>query len=135
MNDADKKLLTEYLGECWHRPDAGSQMIKPHAYIGIPCSCGTVSYNARHASTNNRTFTTRNDTVDLYEAIAKKGKWWEFADYAGNQDTEHSVTEFETILQIFASIASWLFCLNGQGYEERCQMVADWIKEASHEGC
>ena len=26
-----------------------------------------------------------------------------------------------------------LFCLNGQGYEERCQMVADWIKEASHE--
>ncbi len=71
--------------------------------------------------------------ICVYEAIAKKGKWWEFVDYAGNQDTEHSVTEFETTFQIFASMASWLFCLNGQGYEERCQMVADWIKEASHE--
>lgn len=111
MNDADRKLLTEYLGERW-RDKTVEDVFEWE---------------------ENRDFTTRNDMMDLYEAIAKKGKWWEFVDYAGNQDTEHSVTEFETTFQIFASMASWLFCLNGQGYEERCQMVADWIKEASHE--
>ena len=25
-----------------------------------------------------------------------------------------------------------LSCLSGDGYEERCQMMADWIKEADH---
>jgi hypothetical protein len=126
MDDADRKLLTEYLGECWHEP--GDRVSKESPVI--QCAKCKKYY---HPMSGFHTFTTLTNMMDLYEAIVKKGKWWEFVDYAGNQDTEHSVTEFETTFQIFASIASWLFCLNGQGYEERCQMVADWIKEASHE--
>lgn len=108
MNDADRKLLTEYLGERW-RDKTVEDVFEWE---------------------ENRDFTTRNDMMDLYEVIWKKREWERFIDYSGNEDTEHDCSEFETTLDIFASMAAWLFCLSGEGYEARCQMVADWVEEA-----
>ena len=41
MTDADKKLLTEFLGECWHEPMETAN--------AVSCGkCGTVVYDPRH---------------------------------------------------------------------------------------
>jgi hypothetical protein len=124
MIETDRKLLTEYLGECWHDYDWVNG-------VGWKCKCGHEAY-LPDTFKNNRTFTTREDMMDLYEVIWKKREWEGFIDYSGNEDTEHDCSEFETTLDIFASMAAWLFCLSGSGYDAACQRVADWIKEANH---
>ena len=82
MTDEQRKALTGFLGECWHRPDYGSQMINPHLYIGVPCACGRVSFNAKHEKKANRTFTTWQDLGDLKEKIVEIGLGYEFFMYA-----------------------------------------------------
>lgn len=119
MIETDRKLLTEYLGECWH------ELLTDSDFPAL-CSCGKGFTTDDH---HNRTFTTREDMMDLYEVIWKKREWERFIDYSGNEDTEHDCSEFETTLDIFASMAAWLFCLSGEGYEEACQRVSKFLKE------
>jgi len=65
MTDADRKRLTEYLGEYWHEP-VGIDT------IGMICSCGLRSYNAAHEKKYNRTFTTSQDMVDLVKKMVER---------------------------------------------------------------
>ena len=75
ITPAECRELTERLGIEWHRPDCGSQMVKPSAYIGVPCSCGKVSYNAKHAKKCNPDFT--DARVPLRLAM-KREDWQKF---------------------------------------------------------
>ena len=69
---------------------------------------------------DNRTFDNRDDMMDLYEAIEKDGKWdtffWNVASLC--RPRIHGIGCSET--------TTWLFCLNGEGYEDRCKMVAEF---------
>ena len=122
MRDEDRKLLTEYIGECWHEPGYRVSMDSPV----MQCAKCKKYY---HPMSGFRTFTTRDDMMDLYKAIVKRGEWGKFTEeiYYDWEDTRGFVRPGS------GEFHAWLFCLSGDGYEEKCQMVADWVKEASHE--
>ena len=62
MTETQRKFLTEYLGECWHKDD-----VCPHC--GYYCT-GKSVYCCPPIP--NRTFTDLKDKQDLLEAIIKK---------------------------------------------------------------
>ena len=99
-----QQFLTEkVLKECWH------------CFIGDLGRCGKCGkYDS------NRKFNSRNDMMDLYEAIERDGKWEDFFwDFAFQRKPEnYGFGEAET--------TTWLFCLSGEGYEDRCKMVAEF---------
>ena len=97
MNESDRKILTNQLGECWHIQQDDS----------ILCRCG-------EPLPHNRTFTTRNDLMDLYQQVYEDGKWDDFFwDFAFKRKPEnYGLGEAETSV--------WLCCLNGEDYAERC---------------
>ena len=80
----------------------------------------------KHQRDTDDIFTTRDDMMDLYEAIKKAGKWRNFLNWVFNdlEEPGRGDSYYST-----ASIA-WLFCLSGEGYEDRCQMVEEFWKEA-----
>jgi len=103
MDDETRRYLTEkVLGECF--------------------SPGLVSkpYNFEDNVYSNRTFDNRDDMMDLYQAIKKAGKWDDFDNYSWN---------YRKGVNPEISHAAWLFCLSGVGYEDRCQMVAEFWRE------
>jgi hypothetical protein len=67
MNEDDKKLLTEFLEECWHKLD-----------IYLVCvRCGRTPCFPEEWKAH-RTFTTWQDLGDLKEKLVEKGMWKEF---------------------------------------------------------
>jgi hypothetical protein len=106
MNDERRKALTEYLGLCWHEGR-------------MPINCGYRCVKCGDTYVVNRTFDNRNDLLDLYEAINRDGKW---EDFSGGARWKHTMFSAED----FAEVSEWLFCLSGEGYEERCKMVAEF---------
>jgi hypothetical protein len=63
MTEADRKLLTEYMGECWY------PKYKTHA---DDCTCNKcLDYQQC-----NRTFDTWKDFGELKEKIDEKGEWY-----------------------------------------------------------
>jgi len=123
VNDKTKQLLTEeVLGECWH--DYGKWFDNPGAFRCKKCG---MRFGTR------RTFATRSDMMDLYQAIQKTGRWNEFMHYAFNTeeplntDTTMTLDEDCPGSRFYdENFIIWLVCLNGEDYEKRCQMVADW---------
>ncbi len=113
-----KQFLTEnVLKECWHELD-GDQP---------ECTCKKcgVGFSAIHYSDWNpkgfvRTFTTRNDLMDLYQQVYEDGKWDEFF--------WNSAISCKLKREGFgcSETTAWLFCLDGKDYEKRCKMVADF---------
>jgi len=108
LTDEEKKMLTKYLGERW-RDKTVEDVFEWQ---------------------DNRTFTTRDDMMDLYRKLATDGKWEEFDEYMWFNKWPDS----GNMKKGMSKYMTWLFCLASPDYEERCQMVADWLwKEASHE--
>ena len=113
-----QQFLTErVLGGCWHEL-TGDQP-------GCTCKKCGAGFSAIHYSDWNpkgfvRTFTTRNDLMDLYQQVYEDGKWEDFFwDFAFQRKPEnYGLGEAETSV--------WLFCLNGEDYAERCKMVAEF---------
>ena len=103
-----QQFLTEkVLKKCWH--DGRT-----------PFNCGFKCRKCGNTFTTNRTFNNRNDLMDLYEAIERDGKWdtffWDVASLC-----------YPRIYGIGCSeTTAWLFCLYGEGYEDRCKMVAEF---------
>ena len=71
-----------------------------------PFNCGFKCRKCGNTFTTNRTFDNRNDLMDLYEALYREMKWFGFR------------------LSLLTCDDSHAFCLNGEGYEQRCKMVA-----------
>jgi hypothetical protein len=124
MTDESRRILTEYLGECWHEPCG------PYT-PGIMCSCGKRSYNAKHAE-NNRTFTTWDDLGAVKEKLAeKKGDWWRFIIYCYGIRNETYDTTYDSPASGFMS---WLFRpIDENGKPHFCRLVAEWLKEVRHD--
>ena len=96
-----QQYLTEkVLKECWHS--------KTEIWAKDICRrCGQLPYD-------NRTFDNRDDMMDLYETIFKtrKDEWMQFVNY---------------LMGNYGIVASpYIFCLSGEGYEDRCKMVAEF---------
>ena len=77
-------------------------------YGRTPFNCGFKCRKCGNTFTTNRTFDNRNDMMDLYEALYREMKWFGFK------------------LSLLTCDDSHAFCLNGEGYEDRCKMVAEF---------
>jgi len=109
MDIETRKYLTEkVLGECWHKTDRST----------LRCiKCGI-----RLNYFNHRTFNSRNDLLDLYEATHKDGKWEPLYEYLRNNYLMGKGTDE----CISSGLKAWLICLSGEGYEDRCKMVSEF---------
>ena len=113
-----KQYLTEkVLKECWHEWRYIKGQIKYERWECVKCPAYCIGSAGEY---KNRTFDNRNDMMDLYEQIEKDGKWEDFFwDFAFQRKPEnYGFGEAET--------TTWLFCLSGEGYEDRCKMVAEF---------
>ena len=73
-----------------------------------PFNCGFKCRKCGNTFTTNRTFDNRNDLMDLYETLYREMKWFGFR------------------LSLLTCDDSHAFCLSGEGYEQRCKMVAEF---------
>ena len=108
MTESDRKLLTEYLGEEWHKPNSAD------------CKCGE-----RHPpmmGNPNRTFDTIQDFYDLKCKLVEKGKWGNFVIRAKN-----ILIEPEGLCGCNICLSHFLI------HPARCQTVADWLKERKND--
>ena len=107
-----KQYLTEkVLKECWHEWRYIKGQIKYERWECVKCPAYCIGSAGEY---KNRTFDNRNDMMDLYEAIYKSGpkEWGLFINF---------VFEKEGLV-----VTPTLFCLSGEGYEDRCKMVAEF---------
>ena len=103
-----QQFLTEkVLGKCYH--DGSSVLM-----AGYHCKKCDKLFSC------NRTFTTRNDLMELYQKVYEDGKWDEFFWFSAS----HCKPKREGLG--CSETTAWLFCLNGKDYEDRCKMVADF---------
>lgn len=70
----------------------------------------------------NRTFTTERDMMTLYRKLWETGKWEDF------WCAKHLAVPFNTIGSSTGKFSAWLFCLSGEGYEEACKRVDDFLE-------
>ena len=73
-----------------------------------PFNCGFKCRKCGNTFTTNRTFDNRNDLMDLYETLYREMKWFGFR------------------LSLLTCDDSHAFCLYGEGYEQRCKMIAEF---------
>lgn len=114
MTDADRKRLTEYLGEYWHEP-VGIDT------IGMICSCGLRSYNAAHEKKYNRTFTTSQDMVDLVKKMVEREEFEEFCVWICLEKMDECVASN-------ASLAAWLLTNPAR----TCRLIAEWLEQKGY---
>lgn len=79
LTDDDRKLLTEFLGECWHDGPIFREYIpgvEHIQFVELECSKCHGHY------LKNRTFTTWQDTGDLKERLVEMGEWIGFKQFA-----------------------------------------------------
>ena len=120
-----QQFLTErVLKECWHEWRYIKGQIKYERWECVKCPAYCIGSAGEY---KNRTFDNRNDLLDLYEAINRDGKW---EDFSGGARWKHTMFSAED----FAEVSEWLFCLSGEGYEDRCKTVAEFYGwEESHD--
>ena len=95
MTDKDRKLLTEFLDECWHEMDLFSRvLVQKHnlSHFQITCRvCGYVWVKQASPIGNydssqlQRSFDTWQDLGDLKEKLVDKGLHDQFSFYAEKQ--------------------------------------------------
>lgn len=111
LTESDRKLLTEYLGECWH-------IMEDNGPYATRCHKCRVLFGATHTSDWSiarfyHTFDTIQDFYDLKVKMVEKGEWESFLLFAAesfNADKE------------MMNFTNWLI------NPKRCQTVAEWLK-------
>ena len=111
MNLAKRKLLTEYLKECWH------ENVEVHPYPDHPeefySRCRTCNIEEYH---ENRTFTTPDDFFTLKDKLVEKGEWMKFEEFSIRRWVN------ETRATGDPRHTDWL--LNASRF---CELVGEWL--------
>ena len=120
MNDTRRKMHTEYLGECWHE-------IKEETYSCRKCGMSRAEiYTQPFAISDNRTFTTAQDMVDLGKRMMVNGDWNPFyCDtfndwYARNRESVKNTEDAD------AKFVAWLLFTDPA---RTCKLIAEWMED------
>ena len=114
MDESDCKLLTTFLGECWHEKPEESyhRQARKRFFLGHICGkCGKAYLN--------RTFTTPDDMMEVFHKLVEINKW---ANFKWHENTVRQWDLDETNLVY----SDWLFYNNPTRF---CQLAADFLKE------
>jgi len=123
LTDDDRKLLTEYIGECFHNPSIAKDSL---GYSFALCEkCG-----ANRSGVTFRPFTTPADLHAVYSAMVEKGEWERFLNYCEGKPGSYIYLDDYGHIHIQPQTFAWLFCLAcPEQIPERMKMVAEWIRE------
>ena len=123
LTEYHRKVLTEYLGECWHhKGNISVQGMKAYS-----CSkCGSRD--------RNRTFTTPADIYAVYSRMVELGEWEEFCEYAdeiwGRNPILSKLWWESADDWQFPLLSSWLSCYGcPEQIPDRMKMAATFIEE------
>ncbi len=122
MDEIQRRRLTEFLCECWHRWKYIDGPVKQEEWQCV--LCGIAAQGAVSETTKNRTFTEPADFFAVQEAIVKAGKWNEFFIYARLKS--HSDP---ACFPGYAGLFEWLLSKLPDGTYRLCELAAEWIKE------
>ena len=132
MNDEIRKLLTKFLGECWHNTEVfDSDFDKCNKCEGF--------FSAHRESNGQRTFTTWQDLGALKDKLVEKGEEGDFIRWVARQSifvTLENHTDIEYDLDIYpASVPEKIYqkvfdIFNAPRF---CELVGEWWEEGSHE--
>ena len=127
LTDDDRKMLTEYLGECWHEigdlVQHSTNMLS--ARIGGMCSKCLASDIT--GDINQRTFTTPADLHAVYSKMVERKEWEEFQNHMVYKYRE--VEKDDYTRWFVAAFEKWLFCLAcPEQLPERMKLAAGWIR-------
>ena len=111
MNDTRRRMLTEYLGECWH--EGGSD------YYRTCVTCHRIHSNYE-LENERRTFTTPADLHALVLRMVGKGEWHNFYSCVWKV----LIREVEDESQILAVLIT--------DPARTCELIAEWM-EGKHE--
>jgi hypothetical protein len=122
MEENDRKLLTEFLGECWHE-NPGKPISTYAADVFTCVKCGEY-FNRLNSG---RTFTTWQDMGDVKEKLVE-GEWAKFWHYAEEKFMEEPIDEEELIYRetedsFVTDFANWLIQPT-----RFCQLAVDFLK-------
>ena len=117
MNEQDKKIACEILGECFPEWEGGFETINDVAFTSIrKCKyCGLPFYG--HPE---RPFTTDQDFTDLCKKLVEKGEWGNFY-YKNLERWQKANDDYVSSYYI-----KWLFLENP---ERSCQLAVDYWKQ------
>ncbi len=121
LPESDRRLLTEFLGECWHDDPIFREYIpgvEHIQFVELECSKCHGHY------LKNRTFTTWQDTGDLKERIVEMGEWDEFIDFTLEEHGSLGPVFSNEAKFYKADYIDWL--MDEIRFPE---LVAGWIKE------
>ena len=121
LPESDRRLLTEFLGECWHDDPIFREYIpgvEHIQFVELECSKCHGHY------LKNRTFTTWQDTGDLKERIVEMGEWDEFIDFTLEEHGSLGPVFSNEAKFYKADYINWL--MDPIRFPE---LVAGWIKE------
>jgi hypothetical protein len=122
MDEEEKKLLTTWLGECWHEynPDCA----------GSACSCGDWTHRHTMRPFRNRTFATWADLGAVWRRLEEKGQMRQFLTYAdcrrNPQETAH-LSRYQNcdVPEFF----QWLLSQTEDGIYILCHLVMEALEE------
>lgn len=125
LTNEERKLLTEYLGECWHKLNGGLSGDLMY------CRCSTCNKWIHIADIEigsyQRTFTTITDLHAVYSKIVEKGEWARF--YYRMFPIKANIDSINRIGSTQPDFAAWLFCLNcPEQIPKRMKMVSEFIE-------
>ena len=117
MTDDNRKLLTEYLGICWHTGNQSSAVGRVRMTGGIilqKCTkCGKIMSDSFHIISENRTFATPDDFFALKDKLVEKGDWGQFIAFA-------------ELVRLCDNCIEWIdWLINPANF---CELVAEWLK-------
>ncbi len=126
MTNDQKKMLTEWLGECWHEV-ASQYMTQGNGWLCKHC---------RKTFTVNRTFTTWQDVGDYKNMLVADGLWAEFILYVAkkyndlNKGREIDLSGSYVVIEF----TSWLFrSVDESGNPHFCRLVAGFLEKRKGE--
>jgi hypothetical protein len=105
MNDERRKVLTKYLGLCWHEGR-------------MPINCGYRCVKCGDTYVANRTFDNDPDMMDLFRKLTDKDVFNSFYGWVMWKHTYWSIKNYEEMIK-------FLF----YDPERFCNLVAEWLKE------
>ena len=132
MTDDTRKLLTEYLGECWHHwivafPDDHTTNYKMRGHKCYYCGEYSSIQPEKGGPIVPRTFSTPADLYAVYSKMVEREEWEDY--YV------HAMTMYRESLNFLwkhiddRTFSAWLFCLNcPDQIEERMSMAAKFLK-------
>ena len=117
MTDEMRKMLTEFLGECWHEWGwvSGGGLVCKHCSIDLYGN-NNLFHNKVMGKPDHRTFTTDADMMAVFRKIRDAKRWGAFREYA-------FLKWFDKPDSVFSV---WLFLDNP---ERACCLAAMWLEE------